>query len=270
MPFTPIRRHGTSAVLAAALLIPLSACGTNDTKNEAAGGAKPEPAALATPATDLLVLAASSLTDVFNTAATAYEKKHPDTKIKFYFAGSQELAAQVNQGAPVDTLVTADTRTMNSLRGDTNTPTIIATNRLVIATAEGNPAKIKNLKDLADPNLKVALAAPEVPIGRYSREILDAQDIEVKPASLETSARAVLRRVKLGKADAGLLYKTDAETVRGKVDAIEIPDAQNTIARYPAATIRDAENPSEAAAFVKWLSSPEAQKILQDAGFQKP
>ncbi|MFD4137784.1 molybdate ABC transporter substrate-binding protein [Streptomyces sp. NPDC058572] len=268
MPVTLTWRRAAVVGLAATLLVPLSACG-NDTKNEASG-AKAGPSDSAAPKAGLTVLAAASLTDVFKTAGAAYEKENPGTKITFSFAGSQELAAQVKQGAPADALVTADTKTMDGLRADTGAPTIIATNRLVIATADGNPKKVENLKDLADPKLKVVLAAPEVPAGRYSRQILDAQNIDVKPVSLEPSVRAVLSKVELGEADAGLVYKTDAEAAPDKVDAVEIPDDQNAIAEYPAATIEDSKNPAAAAAFVKWLSGPEAQKILQDAGFQKP
>lgn len=92
----------------------------------------------------------------------------------------------------------------------------------------------------------------------------------MKPVSQEPNVRAVLSKVELGEADAGLVYKTDAESAKDKVDAVEIPDAQNAVAEYPAATLKGSGNAEAAAAFVAWLSTPEAQKILQDAGFQKP
>ncbi|WP_433572096.1 molybdate ABC transporter substrate-binding protein [Streptomyces sp. CA-251247] len=268
MSFTFTRRHVTAAVAAVALLVPLTACGSDDSKDTS--GAQATESGTGTPTANLTVLAASSLTDVFKQAGAAYEKAHPGTKITFSFAGSQELAAQVKQGAPADALVTADTKTMDGLGSDTGTPSIIAKNRLVIATGEGNPEKIDELKDLADTKLKVVLAAPEVPVGRYSKKILDAQKITVKPVSQEPNVRAVLSKVELGEADAGLVYKTDAATAPDKVDAVEIPDAQNAIASYPAATLKTSKNSAAADAFVKWLSTPEAQKIFQDAGFQKP
>ncbi|MEF9886155.1 molybdate ABC transporter substrate-binding protein [Streptomyces sp. P9-A4] len=273
LALTFTRRRTAAAVLTTALLVPLAACG-NDSEKDTAGstapGSPPSGSASAAPAADLTVLAAASLTDVFKTAGAAYEKSHPGTKITFSFAGSQELVAQVAQGSPADALVTADTKSMDKVKGDTGTPTVIAKNRLVIATGEGNPFKVDELKDLADTKLKVVLAAPEVPAGKYSKKILDAQKITVKAVSQEPNVRAVLSKVELGEADAGLVYKTDAESAKDKVDAVEIPDAQNAIAEYPAATVKGSEHAEAAAAFVAWLSSPEAQKILQDAGFQKP
>ncbi|MFI6103268.1 molybdate ABC transporter substrate-binding protein [Streptomyces sp. NPDC051310] len=266
LPFTG--RRAAAAALTAALIVPLTACG-NDGSPEAGGSGKATGPAGTTPAR-LTVLAAASLTDVFKAAGAAYEKANPGTRITFSFAGSQELVAQVKQGAPADALVTADTRSMDSVRADTGTPAVIARNRLVIATVEGNPHRIDELKDLGDPMLKVVLAAPEVPAGKYSRKILDAQRITVRPVSQEPSVRAVLSKVELGEADAGLVYRTDADSAPGKVDAVDIPDAQNAIARYPAATLKQSRNAGAAAAFVAWLSSPGAQKILRDAGFQKP
>ncbi|GGT70265.1 molybdate ABC transporter substrate-binding protein [Streptomyces atratus] len=262
------RRRTAAAIVTAALLVPLAACGSDNDKKDSGG--KATESSTGAPKADLTVLAASSLTDVFKTAGAAYEKEHPGTKVTFSFAGSQELAAQVKQGAPADALVTADTKTMDGLKSDTGSPAVIAKNRLVIATGKGNPEKVENLKDLADPKLKVVLAAPEVPVGRYSQQILDAQKIDVKPVSQEPNVRAVLSKVELGEADAGLVYKTDAATATDKVDAIDIPDAQNAVASYPAATLKTSKNTEAATAFVNWLSTPEAQKILQDAGFQQP
>lgn len=262
------RRRTAAAILTAALLVPLAACGSDNDNEDS--GADATASSSGVPKADLTVLAASSLTDVFKTAGAAYEKEHPGTRVKFSFAGSQELAAQVKQGAPADALVTADTTTMDGLKSDTGTPAVIAKNRLVIATGKGNPEKIDNLKDLSDTRLKVVLAAPEVPVGRYGKQILAAQKIDVKPVSQEPNVRAVLSKVELGEADAGLVYRTDAATATDKVEAVDIPDAQNAVASYPAATLRTTKNSEAAEAFVKWLSTPEAQKILAAAGFQQP
>ncbi|MGV9883232.1 molybdate ABC transporter substrate-binding protein [Streptomyces sp. NPDC003006] len=258
----PAVRRAAAAVVTAALLVPLAAaCGGDDDSAGKKGGGEN---------VDLTVLAASSLTDVFATAEKAYEKEHPGTELTVSAAGSQELAAQVKQGSPADVLVTADTKTMDGLKAETGVPRVIAKNRLVIVTREGNPEGIEGLKDLADGGLKVVLADDTVPVGRYSKQVLDKQHVAVEPVSKEANVRSVLSKVELGEADAGIVYKTDAATAPGKVDAVEIPDAQNAVASYPAATLKGSGHGKAAAAFVKWLGSPEAQKILRDAGFQKP
>lgn len=244
-------RRAASAAALAGLIVPLAACGGQS-------------------GTELTVLAASSLTDVFARAGAAYEKQHPGTEVKFSFAGSQELAAQVRQGAPADALVTADRATMDGLRGESGTPTVIAKNRLVIAVGKGNPKKVGGLEDLDDPGLKVVLAAPDVPAGRYSDRILDAHGTDVEPVSREAGVRAVLSKVELGEADAGLVYRTDTAAAPGRVDAVAIPDEDNALASYPAAALEASRNPEAAAEFVKWLSTPRAQRLLRDAGFQKP
>ncbi|MEV4871935.1 molybdate ABC transporter substrate-binding protein [Streptomyces syringium] len=256
-------RRTALPVLAGALLVPLvTACGSDDRNDdEGNGGQKP---------TTLTVLAAASLTDVFKKAGAAYEKEHPGTKVRFSFAGSQELAAQVRQGVPADALVTADTKTMDGLKADTGAPTVIAKNRLTIATAKGNPKNVKGLADLAKSDLKVVLAAPEVPVGRYSRKVLDQQHVTVKPVSQEPNVRAVLSKVTLGEADAGIVYLTDAASAKDKVATVTVPDAQNAVASYPAATLKGSRNAGEAGDFVKWLTSDKAQKLLRAAGFQQP
>lgn len=254
----PRHRWRVGAALTAALLLPLAACGSD-------GGGEGRQ--------KLTVLAAASLQDVFEEAGEQYEKENPRVEVVFSFAGSQELAAQVRQGAPAHVVVTADNRTMDSLSGDTGDPTVIAKNRLVIAVGKGNPRQVDGLRDLADRRLKVVMAAPEVPVGRYSRAVLDKQDIEVSPASQEPNVRAVLSKVALGEADAGLVYATDAATATGKVDAVRIPDAQNAVASYPAAVLtgdRDGAEQEAAADFVRWLASADAQKMLTGAGFQRP
>ncbi|MEV0598354.1 molybdate ABC transporter substrate-binding protein [Streptomyces sp. NPDC050315] len=254
------RRTAAATALCAALIVPLAA-GCGGSGDEASGGGQK---------TTIKVLAAASLTDVFKKAGAAYEKSHPGTIVKFSYAGSQQLAAQVKQDFPADALVTADTRTMDGLKGRTGTPVTIAHNRLVIATGKGNPKKVTDLKDLTDSKLKVVLAAPEVPVGRYSQQVLDRQHLKVKPVSQEQDVRGVLSKVELGEADAGIVYATDAKTAPDKVDAVPVPDDQNAVAAYPAATLKVSEHKKQADSFVTWLRSAKAQQILRDAGFQKP
>ena len=260
-------RRAALPVIAAALVLPLAACGGNDDSSSASPSAS---APAAGKKTTLTVLAAASLTKVFATEATAFSKEHPDVKLRFSFAGSQDLVAQVKQGDPADVLVTADTKTMDGVAGLTGTPAVIAKNRLTIATEPGNPEHVKNLADLADRKLKVVLAAPQVPVGNYSAKVLTAQHVTVHPVSQESSVTAVLSKVELGEADAGIVYITDAEGAEGKVATVTIPDAQNAVASYPAATIKSSAHTADAQAFVTFLASAQGQAILRAAGFQQP
>ncbi|MBW1597511.1 molybdate ABC transporter substrate-binding protein [Streptomyces sp. JJ38] len=246
-------RHRAAALLATALLVPTAACGGGD-----GGGAR------------LTVLAASSLTDAFEEAGAAWERENPGTEVSFSFAGSQELVSQVRQGAPADVIATADSRTMDDIADDTEHRATFATNRLVIVVGAGNPHGVDELTDLADPGLTVVLAAPEVPVGGYSRQVLDRQDVDVRTVSEEPNVRAVLSKVELGEADAGIVYRTDAAVAADRVDAVEIPEEQNQLASYPVAVLKESGRPKAAASFVEWLRGPEARKILAEHGFQQP
>lgn len=269
---TRCRQAALAVLAAAALTAALAACGDDGgSSSKKSSNSSSSATGSSSNGAHLTVLAASSLTDVFKQEATGYQKAHPGSKVAFSFAGSQELAAQVKQGAPADALVTADTKTMNGVRPDiAGKPLVIARNRLVIVVRKGNPKKVKALKDLTEKNLKVVLAAPEVPVGNYSKQVLDKQHLAVKPVSQEANVRVVLSKVELGEADAGIVYVTDAATAPGKVDTVAIPDAQNAIASYPAAALKDSKHAAAAGDFVRYLGSPEGQKIMQGAGFQKP
>lgn len=261
-------RRALAAALGALLCLPLAACGGNDQADDspsntpAAKGKKDGPT--------LTVLAASSLTDAFKHARKQYEDRNPGTHIRLSFAGSQSLAAQVRQGAPADVLVTANTQTMQSVADQVDKPVTIASNRLTIVTEPGNPEHVGSLKDLTDPHLKVVLAAPEVPVGSYSKKVLSRQHLDVHPVSLESNVRSVLTKVELGEADAGIVYVTDAHAGGKKVSTVDIPTDKNAVAHYPAAVVKDSKHPKAAAEFTHYLNSTAGFAFLADEGFLKP
>jgi molybdate transport system substrate-binding protein len=264
-----LRRAAVPAAVVSALVL-LAGCGgsdkhdTDDKKSD--GGAA---SAGSSPST-VTVLAAASLTGAFNEASAAYSKGHKDQTVKFSFAGSQELAAQVRQGAPADVVATADTKTMDGLADDVEAPRVFARNKLTIVVAPGNPKKIASLADLARGDLTVVLAGPTVPAGRYAREALGKAGVEVRPKSEETDVKAVLTRVRMGEADAGIVYTTDAGAAGNAVASVPIPDEFNVVASYPVAVVKDSRKPGPAKAFADWLLTPEAQDILRNYGFAAP
>jgi molybdate transport system substrate-binding protein len=220
--------------------------------------------------TTLTVLAASSLTDAGPRLARAWARDHPEVRLRFSFAGSQELAAQVRAGVPADVLVTADQQTMRDLGDAVGPAEVVATNRLVIVVAPDNPERIERLAGLARDDVVVVLAAPEVPAGRYAREALREAGVRVRPASEEPTVRAVLTRVRLGEADAGLVYATDASAGGDEVATVRLPADAAPVARYPAAAVANAPDPAQAAAFVRWLGSTAAREQLSASGFGAP
>jgi molybdate transport system substrate-binding protein len=161
-------------------------------------------------------------------------------------------------------------------------PAVFVKNLPVISIPADNKAGIASPKDLSKSGVKLVLAAPEVPIGNYSRQIIDklaadpAYGSAWKDATLgnlvsnEANVRAVLTKVELGEADAGIVYKTDALVSGPKVKTVAIPDSANVIATYPIAVVKSSQNAAAAAAFIAFVRGPEGQKLLQDAGFDKP
>lgn len=232
----------------------------------------------------LTVFAAASLTDVFEEIAREMEKADPALAIRFNFAGSQQLAAQLAQGARADVFASADERWMRDAidRGLVlNQPRIFTQNRLVVVIPAANPGQIERLQDLARPGLKVVLAADAVPAGRYSRQVLE--NLERSPGfpagyrarvlrnlvSNEETVKAVLAKVQLGEADAGIVYQSDVTpSTRASVIALEIPDRDNIVAAYPIAVLRGAGEPEAARRFVTFVLSDAGQSILGRHGFR--
>lgn len=216
------------------------------------------------------VLAASSLTEAFDAIERDVEARL-DVDVRVSVAGSQRLATQVIEGAPADVLATADDVQMQRVVDEglvAGTPTVFARNRLVVVLS-GPDVAVRGLADLDDPGVDVVLAAPEVPAGRYARQALDAVGIEVEPVSLEPSVRAVLSKVELGEADAGIVYATDVPPPGPDRDVTvrELPRGAGPEATYSIAVLDDAPNPDHARAFVDHVRSVEGRTRLSALGF---
>jgi molybdate transport system substrate-binding protein len=219
---------------------------------------------------ELNVFAAASLTDAFTQIGKGFTAAHPDVKVVLNFGGSNDLATQVQQGAPADVFASADTTNMDKVTSLVGAPQTFARNKLCIAVAPGNPKGITGLADLSRKDLKVVLAAPEVPAGKYADEILGKAGVTVHPVSLEVTVKGVVTKVALGEADAGIVYVTDVSAAKGEVDGVGIPDDQNVTAVYPIATVSAGKLPDDATAFVDYVLSADGQKVLTGDGFLPP
>lgn len=219
---------------------------------------------------ELLVFAAASLIDALEAAEAAFEAAHPEVDVVVHTAGSQRLAVQILEGAPADVFVSADTSQMDRVvaAGEAaGEPAVIARNGLAVAVAPGNPRQVSGVQDLARDDLTVVLADRNVPLGGYTRRLLDGLDLEVSPASLELDARAVVGRVALGEADAGVVYESDL-LGRDDVSHVAVPEAVDVTAEYPAVVLEGAGPAADD--LIAFLRSAAGVALLRDAGFGAP
>lgn len=218
----------------------------------------------------LTVFAAASLTEAFNDAKTGLAADNPGFSLTYSFAGSQQLVAQITNGAPADVVATADQDSMAKLVAGNlvEPPTDFAANSLQIVVPAGNPNAVRGLADLGRANLKVVLADASVPAGKYARQALDKAGTTVKPVSLELDVKAVLRKVSSGEADAGIVYVSDVTAAGSSVSGVDIPPAQNVIATYPVAVVKGTSNRGAARAFVDQLLHGRGRDALVAHGFQ--
>jgi molybdate transport system substrate-binding protein len=238
----------------------------------ACGGVAQQPAASPTPEVsgDLTVLAAASLTAAFNKLGGDLHAKYPDLNVKFSFAGSSTLVTQIQQGAPADVFASADQANMQKVTtGSFNMgdPSVFAHNKLQIAVQAGNPKHITSLADLANPAIKVDVCAPGVPCGTYSTSTFNKAGIKVTPVSQEQDVKAVLTKVGLGEADAGIVYVTDVKSGGSQVEGVTIPDNVNTLAEYPIVELKSTQNDKAAKTFVDYVVGTQGQKTLASFGF---
>src|SRR5919201_5902795 len=183
----------------------------------------------------LKVLAASSLTDVFSELGMAYRTANRRvTSVQFEFVGSQEAAGDVSDHEHADVLATADGPSMDIAKKEVDGRRPFAHGAMTIAVAPGNPRHIRGPADLARPGLRVVLGGPTVPVGRYAEQVLAESGVTVRPVSEEADARTVLKRVRTGVADAGIVYVTDMRSAGVSASSVAIPAVQNVTATYVA------------------------------------
>jgi molybdate transport system substrate-binding protein len=240
-----------------------------------------------TTADTITVFAAASLTDAFNEIGATFEAAHPDVTVTFNFAGSQQLAQQLVQGAPGDLFASANPRQMAVVvengRIAADAPQSFTSNQLVVIFPADNPGQIKQLADLARPGLKLILAAKAVPVGAYSLAFLQrasqedalgsdfATAVTNNVVSYEQNVRAVFSKVALGEADGGIVYTSDVVSMAdSRVEQLAIPPEWNIAAEYPIAPLNDTPHPEQARQFIDFVLSNPGQQILQKYGFLSP
>lgn len=243
--------------LAVLLLLSTLACAGDSSGSASAEG--PDTARIT-------VFAAASLTEAFTSASGNI----PQVRPTFSFAGSQQLATQLEQGAEADVVATADGPSMQRLVDArlVDRPVTFARSTLVIAVAAGNPKSIARLADLARPGLAVVLADPSVPAGRYAQQVLAAAGVRVSPRSLELDVKATLAKVASGVADAAIVYATDVRSSAGKATAVTFPEAEAVLVEYRIAVVSATRRRPAAEAFVTATTSGPVRDALLSAGFR--
>lgn len=219
----------------------------------------------------ITVFAAASLTEVMTELGRAFEETH-DVSVRFNFAGSSQLIGQIADGAPADVFAPADEFSMGrlvALDRATGTPSVFATNSVVLAVAPGNPEGLRGIGDLTE-DLVVVQCAVEVPCGIYAADVLAAAGITGVVDSFERNVKAVVAKIALGEADAGIVYVTDVLAARGDVDGVEIPPTDNVTAAYPIALTAQGRSSGSARRFVDFVLGPTGQEILERFGFASP
>jgi molybdate transport system substrate-binding protein len=244
-----------------------------------------QPATVANPPRTMIsVFAAASLTESFTEIGKRFESANPDAGVEFNFAGSQQLRAQIESGAEADIFASAGEKEMNAAKAESlvkaDTVHDFARNRLIVIYPKDNPAHIAGLKDLATPGIKIVIADVSVPVGKYTRQMLDqlAADPAFGPefkkhflaniVSMEDNVKSVLGKIRLGEADAGVVYVTDVTPEAAKdVGSLDVPDRFNQIAHYPIAVVARTTRGDLAEKFEEFVLSENGREILSEYKF---
>jgi molybdate transport system substrate-binding protein len=224
------------------------------------------PVGAAGPSARVTVYAASSLTEVF---------PHIDRRPGYTFAGSNQLAFQIRQGAPADVFASAAPSYAQALyrEGLVERPRTFASNALVLAVPRSNPAGLRSVYDLRDRNVRLVVGSGAVPIGAYTRSVLSRLGLSTvleKVVSQEPDVKSIVGKVALGEADAGFVYSTDVRAASNRLRAIRIPAWAQPAVRYQVAVVRASRHRAEARRFVAALVTPRTKRLLRRAGFTVP
>jgi molybdate transport system substrate-binding protein len=215
----------------------------------------------------LNVYAAASLTQVF---------PRIDGRPRYQFGGSDQLAAQIEQGAPADVYAAASPKYAELLYHDglVRKPVVFATNRLILIVPKANPARIRSVYDLRRKGVRVVIGDESVPVGAYTRQVLDALGITTavmkNVVDQEPDVKGIVTKIALGEGDAGFVYRTDARPVRKRVTAIGLPGWAQPPIRYEIAVARGSGHADAARAFVRRVLSERGRHLLSAAGFGLP
>lgn len=264
-----MRRVAPAALPVALLALLVAGCGSgsSDSTSGDSGGS----ATGSSSGGRLIVLGASSLTD----AVTKYGEEFEGAEVKPSFAGSDELAAQIQQGARADVFASADTEYPAELHEEelVEEPVVFAANELVVAVPEGSD--IHSLSDLAEPGVKLVIGDPSVPVGSYTRTVLsrlpeaEREAIMANVRSEETEVSSVVAKLEQGAADAGFVYVTDEKGAEG-LEPISIPAKLQPDVAYAAAVVSSSGDKPAAEGFLEGLVSGKGQDDLRAAGFLPP
>jgi molybdate transport system substrate-binding protein len=233
---------------------------------------------------ELTVFGAASLKGVLEQAKTAYESANPGTTLTISTDSSSALETQIEQGAPADVFLSADTTNPQKLvdRGFAGGDAVVfAGNELTVIVPADNPGGVSTPFDLAKPGLKVIAAGDEVPITTYATQVVDnlakepgapahfAAAYAANVASKEDNVKAVVTKVELGEGDAGIVYVTDA-AASDKIKTVDVPDSANVQATYAGVVVKASPNADAASKFLDWFAGPDGQAILSSFGFLPP
>jgi molybdate transport system substrate-binding protein len=262
-----MRGRTVLAVLLAAVLA-AAGCGGGDSPGGGSGGSS------APRGGTLDVFAAASLTEAFTQLARSYESAHPGWTVRLNFAGSDQLAAQIEQGVPADVYAAASPKYPEELQGKNllGDTTDFATNSLILIVPPGDPAGIASVDDLKK-GAKLVVGDPAVPVGSYTETVLanlGISDSDLNIVSREQDVKSVLSKVELGEADAGFVYVTDALSAGDKVKQLQLPAAAQATATYPIGIVSASTQTEAAQQWIDLVTGPDGQKVLRHLAFGPP